>query len=255
MNREMFAPLTERYLAGDRRALEPLLLLSYRPVSCLCRKLLLNSAEAERITREVLVRICTLPESLPEPEQFEAWLRRFAAVRCVQTAALLPPEELESEDPPENVQIPRQTLDELQTALVVQQMADQLPEQPRQCLLLYCCGDIAIPTIARLLEISQEEVLDNLHRAQNNIHKQLRKFHKMGIRFAKVTSLPELLCMALYHSDDTDAARTMVNGILRKKMPSPAGRKNPIRRLLIIAAATALVLLLQVGILLICGIG
>ena len=98
MNREMFAPLTERYLAGDRRALEQLLLLSYRPVSCLCRKLLLNSAEADRITREVLVRICTLPESLPEPEQFEAWLRRFAAVRCVQTAALLPPEELKAQD-------------------------------------------------------------------------------------------------------------------------------------------------------------
>lgn len=243
MDRELFASLAARAQAGDREAMEQLLLLSHTPVAYLCGKLLQNGKAARTLTREILTLIYTQTEVLGDSEDFELRLRRITAARCMQalTASSHP------QDPPETVQIPRQALDEAQTSLVIQQMTDHLPEQPRLCLLLYCCGGIEIRGIARLTGTAEAAVLENLNRAQDNINKQLRKFHKMGIRFAKITSLPELLCIAMYQTANAEAAAAMVDGILEKKpLQSPAkpvqSRKDPIRALLIGVAGAALLL-------------
>ena len=246
MNRELFADLALRSQTGNRAAMEQLLLLAYAPVSSLCRKLLQNSRTARMMTREILTLIYTNLDSLTDPGEFESWIRRLTAARCMQALEELPPEDVEAQDVPNNVQIPRQTLDEYQTALAVQQMADLLPEQTRLPLLLYCCGGIEIEGIARLTHTTEDLVLEHLSRAQDNINKQLRKFHKMGIRFARITSLPELLCTSLYLGASPAVAEFMVNSILEKK-PARTRRKkalrSPIPLLLAATVASALLLL------------
>lgn len=246
MNRKLFAGLAERCRAGDPEAMEQLLLRAHTPISHVSGKLLQNRSAADAITREILELIHTQLDSLGDPEDCERWIRRITAARCLPVMERLLREGAEL-DTPESVQIPRQTLDEDQTALVVQQMADHLPEQPRLCLLLYCCGGMEVSSIARIIKISEAAVLDNLTRAQDNINKQLRKFHKMGVRFAKVTSLPELLQMAMYQSGNPEAAAAMVDAILDKKKPVPPApvkaKQDPVRLLLAGVAAAALLLL------------
>ena len=69
----------------------------------------------------------------------------------------------------------------------------------------------------------------------------------MGVRFAKVTSLPELLQMAMYQSGNPEAAAAMVDAILDKKKPVPPAsvkaKQDPVRLLLAGVAAAALLLL------------
>lgn len=254
MNRELFADLAVQSQAGDREAMEALLLLAHTPVSYLCGTFLQNGKAARKLTREILTLIHAQPDSLGKPEEFEIRVRRVTAARCVQAMEQLRREGNEFQDPPKNVQIPKQTLDEFQTAQVIQQMTDHLPEQTRLCLLLYCCGGIEIRGIARLTGTSEAAVLENLNRAQANINKQLRKFHKMGIRFAPVTSLPELLCTAMYQNGNAEAAAAMVDGILEKPLPVPAAprkkRSDPIRKLLAGVAGAAGLLLLMLALLL-----
>lgn len=248
MNRKLFAGLAERCRAGDPKAMEQLLLQAHTPISHVSGKLLQNRSAADVITREILELLHTQLDSLENPEECERWIRRITAARCLPVMARLRREGAEL-DTPESVQIPRQTLDEVQTALVVQQMADHLPEKPRLCLLLYCCGGMEVDGIARLTKTTEAAVLDNLTRAQDNINKQLRKFHKMGVRFAKVTSLPELLQTAMYQSGNPEAAAAMVDGILEKQAPIPIlsapPKKRPdlIRLLLAGAAAAAMPLI------------
>lgn len=247
MNRKLFAGLAERCRAGDPEAMEQLLLQAHTPISHVAGKLLQNRSAADAITREVLALMTAQLDVLEDLQDCERWIRRVTAARCLPVMRKLRREGSEL-DAPESVQIPRQVLDEVQTALAVQQMADLLPEQPRLCLLLYCCGGMEVEDVARLTGTTEAAVLDNLARAQDNINKQLRKFHKMGIRFAKVTSLPELLQTAMYRSADPEAAAVMVDGILGKSVPAPApavpANKQPdtVRRLLMGAAAAGCLL-------------
>lgn len=249
MNRKLFAGLAERCRAGDPDALEQLLLQAHTPIAHVSGKLLQNRSAAQSVTRDVLALVADQLNVLEDPQDCERWIRRITAARCMPVMHRLFRDGIEL-DTPESVQIPRKALDEIQTALAMQQMVDLLPEQPRLCLLLYCCGGMEVEGVARLTGLTEAEVLDNLARAQDNINNQRRKFHKMGIRFVKLTSLPELLQTAMYQSADPEAAQILVDDILRKREPIPAiapaapSKKQPdtLRVLLIGAAASACLL-------------
>lgn len=257
MNHELFVRLARQCQAGDPNAPEALLLLAHTPISWLCGQLLHNDNAARHLTRELMQFVHVHSAAPEDPEQWETWIRRSTAARCFRMLEILKHRGIESQDPPETVQIPRQTLDEAQTALAVQQMADQLPEQSRLCLLLYCCGSLEIGAIARLTGSTEDAVTEHLIRAQDNINNQLRKFHKMGIRFAKITSLPDLLQTAMYLSANSEAAAAMADSILHKPTPVTAAvpvqtKPNPIRPLLMGAAAAALLLLTLLALLPFC---
>lgn len=248
MNTELFADLASRSQAGDREAMEQLLLMAHTPVSYQCRKILQNDRAAETLTKEILALIHTQLDSLSDPNDFEKWMCRVTAARCMKTLNRLRRDNSdETPVPPENIQIPRQTLDEVQTAQVIQQIADHLPEETRLCLLLYCCGGLEFGGIARLTGFTEASVVEHLNRAQGIINNHLRKYHKMGIRFARIRSLPELLCTAMYHSGDPGAAAVLVDDLLGKKAPAsavPRRRRNSATRRLIAAAMAAAILLL-----------
>lgn len=247
MNRKLFAGLAEQCRAGDPDAMEQLLLNAHTPIAHVSGKLLQNRSAAQAVTRDVLALVAARLDALEDPQDCERWIRRITAARCMPVIHQLRRDRVEL-DTPQSVQIPRQALDEIQTALALQQMVDLLPEQPRLCLLLYCCGGMEVDGVARLTGLSEADVLDNLARAQDNINKQRRKFHKMGIRFVKITSLPELLQTAMYQSADHEAAASLVDEILNQDAPAAAPaaprkkRPDTLRMLMIGAAASACVL-------------
>lgn len=250
MNRELFADLALRARAGDQEAVEELLFLSHTPVAYQCRKILQNDQAARKLTGEILQTIQSQLDSLKDPENFESWMCRITAARCIQA---LRQKEREDEEliPPENVRIPRKNLDEQQTAQLVQQIADHLPDEPRLCLLLYSCGGITPRGIARLTGFSEETVLEHLSRAQGTVNIQMRKYHRMGVRFAAVTSLPELLRTAMYQSRDTKAAAEMVDQVLVQSRAVPAApvrkRASLVSKLVVVMLLVAIVVLLMVG--------
>lgn len=248
MNSEVLARLTVKAQAGDRKALTTLLRLAHTPVSFQCRKLLCNDQAAEDLTREILAAVPRQLSFLKEPAEFEKWICRVTASRCMLALAQLPQEE-----PPVSTAVPEppaQDLDEAQTAQLVQQLVDDLPEAPRICLLLYSCAGLKLKGISQLTHLPESEVLTYLNQAQKTINQQLRSYHKMGVHFTPIPALSSLLRTAMDASRDPKAAAAMVSSILPKKI-SPSSKPSPATKSMRIAliAAGALLLVLLCAIL------
>lgn len=253
MNTEQFAQLVRRSQAGDRRALTLLLRLAHTPVSFQCRKMLRNDQAAEALTRQILAAVPSQLTYLKDPAEFEKWICRITASRCMQALSRMAPEEPAADSPDHPPVIPSKEMDEIRTALLVQQLVDDLPEEPRICLLLYSCAGLKLKGISQLTGFPEAQVLDHLNHAQKAINTQLRKYHRMGVHFTAIPALSKLLRIAMEQSRDPKAAAAMVSGILGKKSAAPAAPPNGFtgnRKLLIaVIAAAALLLLMLIAIL------
>lgn len=246
MYTEQFTRLARKSQAGDRRALITLLRLAHTPVSFQCRKLLRDDRAAEALTRQILAAVPNQLSSLRDPGEFEKWICRITASRCM-LALSRTPEELAAEVPSEPPNIPGEDLDETQTARLVQQLVDSLPQEPRICLLLYSCANLKLKGISQLTGFPAPQVLDYLNQAQKTINAQLRKYHRMGVHFAAIPALSSLVRTAMYDSRNPKAAAAVVSGILPRKAPASPVRSRPrldARLLIAIAAAGVLLLML-----------
>jgi len=253
MYTEQFAQLAQRSQSGDKRALLQLLRLAHTPVSFQCRKMLRNDQAAEALIHQILAAVPNQLNSLPDPVDFEKWICRITASRCMQALSRMHRDTPDDIAPPGTPPvISATTLDQNQTAQLVQQLVDDLPEEPRICLLLYSCASLKLKGIAQLTGFPESEVLEHLNHAQKAVNTQLRKYHRMGVHFTAIPALSSLLRTAMYNSQDPKAAAAVVSSILSKK---PAPPSTPIwkrfsgnKRMLIavISAAVLLVLMLAV---------
>ena len=258
MYEEQFSRLAEKSKAGDKLALIALLRLAHTPISFQCRKLLRNELAAEELTRQILSALPNQLSHLSDPVAFEKWICRITASRCMQALSKMDrsgPDDMDRPaDPP---MIAARNLDEAQTAQVVQQLVDDLPEAPRICLLLYSCGGLKLKGISQLTDYPESQVLEYLNQAQKSINTQMRKYHRMGVHFAPIPALSTLLRTTMYNSRDTRAAAIMVSSILMKKVPASKKTKHqkkiPSKLLIAVLAAATVLLMLLVTIFLLEG--
>ena len=247
MNQELFADFVEKSQQGDAAAMEQLLLLAHTPVSCLTKKILHNSRTAEQVTRDVLETVVSKLASLPEPAQFEQWLCRMTAARCIQASPLLHRNFAETDEPAswEDNLTDGTTLTAEESAATIAHMVDHLPESQRLCLLLLSCGELSVSAIAQLTGFSEASIKQNIQYGQQNIQQHLWDLDTRGIQFTGLSSLTGILHDAMYLNPDEQSALEMVYSILGKKVPVPASVW--IVRLLIVVLVLMLVAALALG--------
>lgn len=227
MIQEQFAELVFQYQSGDKNAMEQLLLLAHTPVACLTRKILQNQKAADQVTRDVLSTVAANLASLQEADQFEQWLCRMTAARCIQSAPLLHRNFAESDAPAfwEDGLEDDTVLTTEESARTIQSMVDCLPETQRLCILLLGCGELTVPAIAQLTGFSEAIIKQNIKLGQNTIQQHLWELDARGIQFSGLSSLTGILHEAMYHDPDEEAALVMVYGILGKKLPVPLSQR------------------------------
>lgn len=247
MIQEQFADLVFRSQTGDETALEDLLLLAHTPVSCLTEKILHNDRVAEQVTREVLKTVASNLSSLQEPAQFEQWLCRMTAARCIQSSPLLHRNFAEADESAlwEDDLTDGSVLNTEESARAIQQMVDCLPQSQRLCILLLSCGELTVPAIAQLTGFSEAIIKQNIKLGQRAIQQHLWELDTRGIQFSGVSSLTDILHDAMYQDPDEDAALLMVYDILGKKLPVPMSVR--IVPLLVGIAALLLIAVLILG--------
>jgi DNA-directed RNA polymerase specialized sigma24 family protein len=253
MNPETYARLVRKSRAGDRRALFQLLRLAHTPISFQCRKLLRDDRAAEEMTRQILSAVPRQLVALPESAEFETWISRITASRCMQALAHTPAEEPEAAEALPEVE--SMEMDEVRTAALVQQLVDALPREPRIRLLLYSCAGLKLKGIAQLTGYSEADVLSYLNLAQKTVNTQLRSYHKMGVHFTPIPALSSLVRTAMYSSRDPKAAAAMAAAFLPKKQAPDIrvfllSRLTPRNLRIAILAAGAVLLALLVMVLL-----
>ena len=223
MNQEQFTELVLQSQEGDSAAMEELLLEAHTPVAYLTNKILQNPKAAQLVTHEVLSSVFSNLSSLQDAANFEQWLCRITAARCIQASPPLHRNFAELDEPVywENDIADGTALDEEASAAAIQDMVDNLPESQRLCLLLLSCGELGISAIAQLTGFSEGSIKQNIKQAQRTIQQHLWELDTRGVQFTGISSLTGILHDAMYQNPDSQHAKAMVYDILGKKMPVP----------------------------------
>ena len=247
MNQEQFAELVMQSQSGDNHALLQLLLQAHTPVSFLTKKILQNPAAANQVTREVLEAVAENLSSLQDPFQFEQWLCRMTAARCVHSSPLLHRNFAEADVPAawEDHMADRTDLSAGETSDAIVHMVDCLPESQRLCILLLSCGELTVPAIAQLTGFSEAIIKQNIKQGQNAIQQHLWELDSRGIHFAGVSSLTGILHDAMYQEAHEAAAAEMAYDILGIK--PPVSLSGWVCRVLTVVVILLLVAILALG--------
>lgn len=249
MKNETFSTLVWKSQTGDNDALEQLLLEAYTPVSYLSARILQDEELSRQVTREVLEIIASRLSSLDDPDQFQKWMCRITAARCMQVMPIYRHANERSEAVPLDLPEDGTSLSEEQSARLIQEMTDRLPEKQRLCILLLGCGGLGVHAIAQLTGFSTDTVSEYLQQGQTAIQKQIWELQNRGIELNGLSSLTGILQVAMFCKNEQDDPIPVVYGILGKEIPVPPDPEKRIIKLL-----TTVLILLSAAVLVAGGI-
>ncbi len=150
----------------------------------LALRITLNSAEAEDIVQETMIKVWNRRDSWDEIDNIEAFcftVCRNMALDSIkrhenQNEAL---DEGQTERPDSGANPSEQTIenDQLQ---IVRQIVDSLPEKQRSCIQLRDFEGKAYKDIAQILDISEEQVKVYIFRGRQTIKQRFLEMEKFG---------------------------------------------------------------------------
>lgn len=230
MEKEQIIELVKKSQNGDLAAVEELLCAAHTPVSYQCRKLLKNEQDAEDVTQEVLLALYTKLDTLKEPAAFWGWLSRITVNRCKNALSrthvdlqILEDEDGHSMlDDIENTDqqlVPDAVLDNAETARMIDEIIDELPEAQRMCTLLFYFDEMSVKEISNVMGTSENTVKSRLNYARKAIKERVLDYEKSGIKLYGMSPIPFLLFFlrrAAENSADGVAARKMAAHVIAK---------------------------------------
>lgn len=204
MERGELPKLIAKAQLGDQEAIEELLRAAHTPVSYQCRKLLKDPRDAEDMTQEVLLTVYTRLNLLKNPEAFWGWLNSITISRCMNAlkrnhvdlqfledgdghSVLDDLEELDEQ------QVPDKALDNTETARMIEEIVNSLPEAQRICTLMYYYDEMSVKEIAEVAGVPENTVKSRLNYARKAIKEQVLDYEKKGIKLYGLSPLPFLL--------------------------------------------------------------
>lgn len=229
MDNKELASLVRRSQSGEQGAMEELLRAAYTPVSYQCRRFLKTGQDAEDMTQEVLLLLYTKLDTLKEPEAFWGWLSHMTANRCKNAISrthvdlpILEDEEghsvLDSFENEDRQLVPEEAFDNAETARMIGEIVDALPEQQRTCVLLYYYDEMSVKEIAGFASVSENTVKSRLNYARKTIKENVLAYEKrQGIRLHSLSPIPLLFYFLRLDAEATTnsaAAQKMVGKVM-----------------------------------------
>lgn len=250
MDNTIFADLVWKGQMGDADAVEQLLLAAYTPVNFLAAKLLQDPDTAHRVARESLETVAAKLDTLTEPDEYEKWVCKMTAARCVQAMPLYNQNDTVPDNHWKDALTDGQTLTEEESAQAVLNMLDALPERQRLCILLLCCGKLSVSAIAQLTGFSNDTVKESITRGQTGIQEQLWELQSRDIQLTGLSSLDGILHRAMHRKPEGEDPIPLIYGILGKEIPIPPDpEKTLIRILTVVLVILVIAVLIAAGIL------
>lgn len=151
----------------------------------LALRITLNSAEAEDIVQDTLIKVWNKRDTWNQIESIEAFCmttcRNLSLDRLERkdnTNASLDEERVERQDSTANPLERTQTLNSVE---VVRTLINSLPEKQRSCIQLRDFEGKPYKEIASILRISEEQVKVNIFRARQTIKQKYQKIDDYGL--------------------------------------------------------------------------
>lgn len=208
--------------------MEQLLQFAHTSVSYQCRKMLKHPQDAEDMTQEVLVTIYMKLDTLQEPAAFQKWANQITASRCINALNRTHVEYQFSEDEEghsvldnleelDEQKIPDKAIDNAETARMIEQIVDGLPDAQRAATLMFYFDEMSVKEIAKAMKVSENTVKSRLNYARKAIKEKVLDQEKEGIKLYGLSPLPFLLYFLRLAADqqkDKQAAAVMVGKVL-----------------------------------------
>lgn len=228
MEKEQLTVLVKKSQSGDGEAMEQLLQFAHTSVSFQCRKMLKHPQDAEDMTQEVLVTIYTKLDTLQEPAAFQKWANQITASRCINALNRAHVEYQFAEDEDghsilDNLEeldaqrIPDKAIDNAETARMLEQIVDGLPDAQRAATLMFYYDEMSVKEIATAMGVSENTVKSRLNYARKAIKEKVLDQEKQGVKLYGLSPLPFLLYflrLSANQQKDQRAAGIMVSEIL-----------------------------------------
>ena len=153
----------------------------------LALRITLNRADAEDVVQETMLKVWNRREQWHELENLEAFcltICRNMALDKLKRAghqnASLDEESRQRPDNSYNADPERQTIENDQI-LLVRQLMNELPEKQRACMHLRDIEGKAYKEIAQVLDITEQQVKVNIHRARQTIRQRFLETEQYGL--------------------------------------------------------------------------
>ena len=182
--REAFQFLVLRASRGNNDALKEVCKSIAKGILFRTTRLLGNQVDAEDVTQEVLILVCSNIHTLREPKAFYVWLNSIIMnetnrymVKNSKHGVLLNIEDYPNEFVEANEDfLPHEyTIRESDRKAMIE-IIDALPEQQRKAMLLYYYDGMTLAEAAKVMGVSQPRVSRCIKFAQEKIKKEIAKW-------------------------------------------------------------------------------
>jgi RNA polymerase sigma-70 factor (ECF subfamily) len=166
--------LMRRVARGDEPAFRMLVRRSVPPSIGLARRILANTADAEEVVQEAILRVwTTAPRWRPEA-RFRTWLYRVVVNLCLNRKRRAPFASLaEAGDPPDPTPDAAATLERGERDRAIAAAISRLPERQRAAIVLTYHEGLNNAETAAVLDTSRSAVETLLVRAKRSLREQL----------------------------------------------------------------------------------
>ncbi len=201
------AILVERARGGDQGAMAALYEQTCGKVFATVRSMIKNEKDAWDILQDAYIKAFTHLDSFAGEEKFLPWVRQIAANtardwlkkrRPTLFSDLggseekeLPPEERLVEE--RESALPEQVLDREETARLLREIIDSLPEDQRAVIGMFYYQEMPVKDIAAALGASESAVKSRLLYGRRKIEAKVRELEKSGTKLYGLAPIPFLL--------------------------------------------------------------
>ena len=151
----------------------------------LALRITLNSAEAEDIVQETLIKVWNNRETWEEIESIEAFC--YTICRNLSLDSIKRHDNQNSQldstegDAPDSAYNPYEDIIHKDRMSVVKKIVDELPEKQRCCMQLRDFEGKAYKDIANVLDITEEQVKVNIYRARQAVKQKFQEIDNYGL--------------------------------------------------------------------------
>ena len=147
----------------------------------LALRITLNSAEAEDIVQDTLIKVWNKRESWAEIDSIEAFCRNLALDRIDRRGSHNASIDEQGIDSQDSAATPLEQTQQRDSVALVRQIIDSLPVNQRMCIQLRDFEGKTYKEIAAALDMTDEQVKINIFRGRQTIKQRFKEIDDYGL--------------------------------------------------------------------------
>lgn len=198
-----FCELVHLASENDQNAISELYQRTYNGVYRTVKSMIKDEDTALDITQDAFVKAIESLDQVHEPEKFQSWINQIAANKSrdyLKKKKPIPFVSLENEDGEmwelEDGcigHLPEAVLDREETARLLKEILDTLPEEQRAVLFMMHYEQMSVKEIAQALDCSENTIKSRLNYGRKKVKTAVEDLEKKGTKLYSLAPMPFLL--------------------------------------------------------------